>query len=96
MMKTVEKDSPIYFQEHLAHSGYFLKEGKVKISRLNGKGQELLIAIIGPGEIFGELSVLNGRKRKNSAIAEEKPTFCVMPEIVMKQLLLRAPVLNLN
>lgn len=96
MMKTISEEESVYFQEDLAHSVYFLKEGKIRISRINQEGQEFVVAMLGPGEIFGEGSIINGRRRKETAIAEERTTFCVMREENMKKLLLMAPALNLK
>ncbi len=96
VMKTVEKNEVIYFQESRANSVYFLKEGKIKISKFNSEGEELLMRILMPGEIFGESSIMNNRKRKEAAIAEETVNFCVMREDKMKELLLMVPALNLK
>ena len=36
---------------------YMLKAGKVKISRLTPDGKEIILTILGPGEISGELGI---------------------------------------
>lgn len=96
VMKTVDKNDPVYFQEDYAHSIYFLKEGRIKISKFSEKGQEFLVTILNPGEIFGEASILGKNLRKEAALAEESATFCVMKEEKMRELLLMSPVLNLK
>lgn len=94
VMKTVDKNEVVYFQESRANSVYFLKEGTIRISKFNSEGEELLMRILHPGEIFGEASIIDNRIRKEAAIAEEKVCFCVMREDKMKELLLMAPALN--
>lgn len=94
VMKTVEKNDVVYFQESRANSVYFLKEGNIRISKFNSEGEELLIRILNPGEIFGEASIMAHRTRKEAAIAEEKVCYCVMREDKMRELLFMAPALN--
>ncbi len=44
--------------------------GSVRISLPSSDGKELLLAIIQPGEVFGELAVLDGKERSADAHAE--------------------------
>ena len=44
--------------------------GSVRISVPSNDGKELLLAIIHPGEVFGELAVLDGKERSADALAE--------------------------
>lgn len=50
---------------------YVLREGKVKIYLTSQDGQEVALAIFGPGDYFGELALLDGQPRSASAIAIE-------------------------
>lgn len=95
-MKIVKKHEPVYFQESIANSVYFLKEGKVKISKYNIDGAEFLIAILGSGEIFGVSAVTGKNQRQEIAEAEENTVLCIMRKEKMKELLLMAPALNLK
>lgn len=96
VMKTVEKGDTVYFQEGLSNSVYFLKEGRIKISKFTNEGEEFIVAILGSGEIFGEASVTGEGTRKEAAIAEEQAVYCVMKEDKMKDLLLMVPTLHLR
>ncbi len=49
---------------------YILKEGKVKISRIVDK-KEVQLFIMKPGDIFGEMSILENKTRSATAIAIE-------------------------
>jgi len=42
------------------------------------EGRELLLAIIRPGEVFGELAVLDGKERSADAIAESPCTLAIL------------------
>lgn len=59
---------------HLGDPGgllYIITSGKVKISYSNPDGQEALLAILGPGDFFGELSLLDSSPRSATAEAIE-------------------------
>jgi CRP-like cAMP-binding protein len=59
--------------EVLFHEGdpgdrlYVIVEGKVKLGRTSGDGRENLLAILGPGEMFGELSLFDPGPRNATA-----------------------------
>ncbi|WP_433499221.1 Crp/Fnr family transcriptional regulator [Sphaerimonospora sp. CA-214678] len=48
---------------------YVVLEGKIKLSRAAPDGRENLLSVLGPGEMFGELSLFDPRPRTASAIA---------------------------
>jgi CRP/FNR family transcriptional regulator, cyclic AMP receptor protein len=45
--------------------------GRVRISSVSGEGKEVTLNVISPGEIFGELALLDGKPRSNDAAATE-------------------------
>lgn len=50
---------------------YVIRQGKVKISLTSPEGQEVALAVLGPGECFGELALLDGQPRSADAQAME-------------------------
>lgn len=50
---------------------YVIRQGKVKISLTSPEGQEVSLAVLGPGECFGELALLDGQPRSADAQAIE-------------------------
>jgi CRP/FNR family cyclic AMP-dependent transcriptional regulator len=48
---------------------YVVLEGKIKLTRAAADGRENLLSVIGPGEMFGELSLFDPRPRTSSASA---------------------------
>jgi CRP/FNR family transcriptional regulator len=61
--------------EHLFLEGqegdklYIVLDGKLKLTRAAADGRENLISVLGPGEMFGELSLFDPRPRTSSASA---------------------------
>ncbi len=59
---------------HLGDPGgllYLISRGKVKISHTTPDGQEVVLAILGTGDFFGELALLDDSPRSATAVALE-------------------------
>lgn len=66
--------SPSQVIFHLGDPGgllYLISKGKVKISHTTTEGQEVVLAILGTGDFFGELALLDDSPRSATAIALE-------------------------
>ncbi len=48
---------------------YVIPDGKIKLTRAAADGRENLLSVLGPGEMFGELSLFDPRPRTASATA---------------------------
>ncbi|MGL5857984.1 MAG: Crp/Fnr family transcriptional regulator [Angustibacter sp.] len=46
---------------------YIIHDGKIKLGRASGDGRENLLAVLGPGEMFGELSLFDPGPRTSTA-----------------------------
>jgi CRP/FNR family cyclic AMP-dependent transcriptional regulator len=68
--------------EHLFLEGqdgdrlYVVLDGKIKLTRAAADGRENLLSVLGPGEMFGELSLFDPRPRTSSASAVTDATCC--------------------
>ncbi len=54
---------------------YIVMEGKVKLGRTSADGRENLLAILGPGQMFGELSLFDPGPRSATVTAVTDTTF---------------------
>ncbi|RFM24135.1 MAG: Crp/Fnr family transcriptional regulator [Candidatus Thermochlorobacter aerophilum] len=68
-LMTFKKDDVIIFESQEGNSVYVILEGMVKISRTNEEYKEVILAILGEKEFFGEMSVLDGATRSADAVA---------------------------
>lgn len=48
---------------------YIVTSGKMKLTHASGDGRESLLAVLGPGDMFGELSLFDPGPRASTAIA---------------------------
>ena len=65
------KNSMIILEEEYGDLVFVVQEGTIKITRVNDEGKEVILALLGPGEIFGELAILDGEARSANALAQE-------------------------
>jgi CRP/FNR family transcriptional regulator, cyclic AMP receptor protein len=52
--------------------------GRVRIGNVSLDGKEVMLNVIGPGEIFGEIALLDGKPRSADAVALEDTTLMVV------------------
>jgi CRP/FNR family transcriptional regulator len=70
MAAQIVKKGQILFQEGKAGDRlYLVKSGKIKLSHASGDGRESVLMVLGPGDMFGELSLFDPGPRTSTAIA---------------------------
>ena len=58
---------------------YLVLSGRVAIAQESDDGRESLLAVLGPGELFGEMGFLDGYNRSAQARALEESTVLMVP-----------------
>jgi len=82
------------FQEGAPGDGvYFVKDGQVEISGLVGGNHRRVFSRLGPGEIFGEMAVIEDRPRSATATALQATEVYFIPRADMLSLIERSPAL---
>lgn len=94
--KEIGKNQPIYFPNETSTSIFFLKTGRVKISRYSSDGKEMIMAFINAGEVFGEMSYFGEGERTDIAIAVEPSYICAINKDEFSQFIGKNPNLNLK
>ncbi|MER7277029.1 Crp/Fnr family transcriptional regulator [Dactylosporangium sp. NPDC000244] len=64
---TAGRRTVLFRESEAGDSLYVLLSGKVKLSRRSSDGREGLLALIGPGQPFGEVELLDGGPRTTTA-----------------------------
>lgn len=75
---------------------YFVKRGAVRIVRETADGKEVTVALLGPGDLFGEESLFDDGGRTTHAVVVEDALLCTSRADDLFGLLSRDPVLALN
>jgi CRP-like cAMP-binding protein len=66
---TLKRGATLFSKGDPGHSLYAVISGTVKMSISSPDGRNAILNIIGPGEIFGEIALLDGQARSTDAIA---------------------------
>ncbi len=85
------KDEPIYMEGDSASKIFLIASGKVKISSSQVRGnvvaEERIKAILGKGELFGEMALFGETQRLETATALEETELCPMSAEIMHDLM---------
>lgn len=81
----IEKEKVIFTEFESGDSFFIIKSGKVKITKLK-KDKEILLAILGESDIFGEMAILNDKPRNATAVAEDDCELMVIKKSGIEQL----------
>ncbi|HEX3640981.1 MAG TPA: cyclic nucleotide-binding domain-containing protein, partial [Ktedonobacteraceae bacterium] len=73
---------------------YLMLEGHIEISSAGADGHELLVAILRPGEYFGEYGMMTGKPRNATVRAKTAAVVLEVPEQVMQRLMEIVPAVQ--
>lgn len=95
-MDTIDEGQTIYFPGEPADTVYILKKGRVRISRSTEEGKKITLALLEPGEIFGELALTDESDRSTIAEAAENSLICSLSDSKFQDYLSDHPELNFD
>ncbi len=70
--RTFGKGTIIFHKGSPGRSLYIIESGRIRIFLLSRSGQEIWVNVYGPGDVFGELALLDGLPRSAGAMVLEK------------------------
>src|SRR5437764_10890959 len=66
-----EAGSDLFRAGDAGDSMYLIEKGKIQISMKSSDGEELILAVLGQGDFFGEMALIDGHPRSaNATICE--------------------------
>lgn len=71
-------------------------QGRLKVGSVAGDGQEVLFAVLGPGDVFGEIALLDDEPRSANVIAAEPCRLLVVSRASFRPLLHQLPALSVR
>ncbi len=85
------KDTLVFSQGDDGDALYGVASGQVRIFTADDKGHEVFLNILGPGETFGEIALLDGLPRTASAVTTTSTTLVSIPRTQFMAHLTREP-----
>lgn len=79
-----------------SQSLYILLSGRAKVQRSDTEGKEVILAVIGPGECFGEMSLIDESPRSASVITTESSDFMSINKDSFKSMMMSSPEICLR
>lgn len=79
-LTSLRRSTSLFSQDQSADSVYLIDEGLVKLTRINSRGNRIILTIRGPGELVGE-----------EALAETRPGYYTEAEVLTTATLSRMP-----
>jgi CRP/FNR family transcriptional regulator, cyclic AMP receptor protein len=85
--RSFPKGRTIVAEGEPSQSLYILLSGRAKVQRSDAEGKEVILAVLGPGECFGEMSLIDEAPRSASVITLESCDFMAINKDSFKALL---------
>ena len=90
-MTTCAAGKIFYSPNQVGEVMFIVKKGKVQIYRMSSEGRKLVIETLGPGTIFGEMSLIGAGLYDAFAEAMEDSLICIMNRRDIEKLILTKP-----
>jgi CRP/FNR family transcriptional regulator, cyclic AMP receptor protein len=65
------KETVVFFENEEGDFFFMIVTGRIKVTILGDDGREVILSILGPGDFFGEMALLDNEPRSATAIAVE-------------------------
>lgn len=83
LVRQYERNAPIYLPTDAADGAFLLASGRVRICSNTPDGKQSILALINPGELFGELAVIQpGRREEQAEAAVISTVVCLAGDIL--------------
>ena len=76
--RSYQKNNMILMEDEFGDTFFIIAGGSIKITRVSEDGREVILAMLGEGEFFGEMSLLDGETRSANAIAIEESKVLIL------------------
>ncbi|NOX56426.1 MAG: Crp/Fnr family transcriptional regulator [Planctomycetes bacterium] len=96
LMRTFARKSLIYLPSDQSDSVLLLASGRVKLYHITHDGKEAVLALIEPGELFGELALVEPGQREEFAEAMIPSRVVLIPGEAVRELMEKHPEVSLE
>jgi CRP/FNR family transcriptional regulator, cyclic AMP receptor protein len=95
-MFEVKRGQAIYLTGDASEHIYLVKTGAVKVVGRAPEGGEVILAVLTPGDIFGELALTADAARDHRVEAADDSLLCEVPREVLLQMIGESPAFGLH
>ena len=87
----LSRGATLFYEGDPGDQLYFIVSGKMKLGRTASDGRENLVAVMGPGEIFGEMALFDPSPRSTSATAVSETRLDGLKHENLRKVIQRSP-----
>ena len=91
---TYRKGKPVFVQGEPSDAVMYIERGSIKMSVLSRTGKEAVVAMLGPGDFFGEAALTGQSIRIGTATATAPTTVLIIDKTTMLRLLRDEPAFS--
>ena len=91
--KAYPKNSVILFEDDPGDALFVVASGQVKVVLIGEDGREVILSVLGEGQFFGEMSIIDDEPRSAHVIAMEDSTLVVLRREDFESLLTQSPAI---
>ena len=77
-LKKVDAKDVVFYQGDPGNQMFAVVSGRIRISIVSEEGKEIILGTLGPGDVFGEIALFDGKSRTATATATEASEFLVI------------------
>ena len=89
--KHYPKNAVVLTEGEMGDSLYMIQSGKVKVFISDQDGREMILKILGPGDFFGEMSMIDKQPRSASVTTTEPSVFLVLSHAAFEKCIEKVP-----
>jgi CRP-like cAMP-binding protein len=93
--RRLSKGQVLFVEGEPADAMYVVRSGRVKVLVGSPRGDELVLAVLGPGDSFGELSLVDASPRSAGAEAVDDVELVCLPAAAVQRLLAASAAVSL-
>jgi CRP-like cAMP-binding protein len=90
-VRPLDRGQVLFIEGEPSESFFIVHSGRVRVIRLSDEGAELVLSVIGPGGVIGELSIFDSEPRSASVEAIEPCELVVVSNARVREVLSRSP-----
>ena len=90
--KTFQKNTILFSEGDKTDSLYVICSGKVKVTITDKDGKEIILSMLGPGEYFGEMSLLDSEPRSATVMTREATELLIVSKNNLMEIFSSNPI----